>query len=330
MVPDVSQRHEMITRAEASVAQADLPQHSNSSLSPNVKLEGSSDGGDVDVEAAGDGDANAEPAGGLRGHSRPTGGPEPHRGDKRFVVGLTGATFLDSLKEFMATVFPLAFNEPCHNGSTFLAPLGSYQTYDSGPLHLPDVDPLWLPSRLDMGRMLSKLRYFIQDGSNGELPSGGIYWWGDLNSVPVDPTLPNHSLPPDMDKYRHLAFYHTAFAVSCHATSPAGHMAPAECEAYLCRARKLLGNPLDITRYTISDVAVLALMGYYMIEMNRRDAAYMYVSVAMHISIMHGAHRGWVDERGKRVFWTLYILDRLVHDSYEIFKTCGLLILTPL
>lgn len=24
----------------------------------------------------------------------------------------------------------------------------------------------------------------------------------------------------------------------------------------------------------------------------------------------HGAHRGWVDERGKRVFWTLYILDR--------------------
>jgi hypothetical protein len=36
----------------------------------------------------------------------------------------------------------------------------------------------------------------------------------------------------------------------------------------------------------------------------------MYVTAAMHISIMLGAHRGWVDERGKRIFWSVYCLDR--------------------
>lgn len=56
---------------------------------------------------------------------------------------------------------------------------------------------------------------------------------------------------------------------------------------------------------------VLTLMALYLIENNRRDAACMYVCIAMHISIMHGVHRGWsIDEKGKRVFWTLYILDR--------------------
>lgn len=49
-------------------------------------------------------------------------------------------------------------------------------------------------------------------------------------------------------------------------------------EAYFKRARKLLGNPLDTVRFTLSDVPVLTLMGFYLIELNRRDAAYVYVS----------------------------------------------------
>ncbi|KAE9579597.1 putative transcriptional regulatory protein [Colletotrichum fructicola] len=242
-------------------------------------------------------------------------------GRSRFLGETSGATFLDYLKEFMSTVFPLAFNKPwlspsANNGSTFLASLGRYQTYDSRPIYeMSNVDPLVLPPRSDMTVMLEDLRYFIQDG-NGTFPCGGIYWWGDLGSVPVDPNPasfpPGTSRQEMLDKYRHLAFYHTAFAVACQANTMPDRMPKPEdlSQILFSRARGLLGNPLDITSWTISDVAVLALMGFYLIEMNRRDAAYMYVSNAMHISMMHGAHRGWVDERGKRVFWTLYILDR--------------------
>ncbi|KAK1540346.1 fungal specific transcription factor domain-containing protein [Colletotrichum paranaense] len=248
-------------------------------------------------------------------------------GRARFLGETSGATFLDYLKEFMSTVLPLAYNPQWlsptpTNGLTFLSSLGSYQTYDSRPIEVEsNVDPLSLPSRDEMAGMLADLRNFIQDG-NSEFPCGGIYWWGDLSQPPPAPTVSGDVKPEVFpsgtsqqvvsDNYRHLAFYHTAFAVACQANTTASSMlVPKDLsQIYFARARLLLGNPLDITRYTISDVAVLALMGFYLIEMNRRDAAYVYVSNAMHISIMHGAHRGWVDERGKRVFWTLYILDR--------------------
>lgn len=214
----------------------------------------------------------------------------------------------------MSTVFHLAYHDlhPGSDGSAFLSSLGRYQTYDSRRLHERDVDPLWLPSRHEMQVMLSELRYFIQDG-NGNWPSGGIAWWGDLSSVPGLPPMESEPHAVARDNCRHLAFYHTAFAVVSQAlTTPArGPEAQTDLsEYYFSRACLLLGNPLDITRFTINDVTALALMGFYLIEMNRRDAAYMYISNAMHISIMHGAHRGWVDESGKRIFWTLYVLDR--------------------
>jgi hypothetical protein len=53
-------------------------------------------------------------------------------------------------------------------------------------------------------------------------------------------------------------------------------------------------------------------MAFYLIEVNRRDAAYMYVGIAVHIAIMHGAFQYAADEASKRVFWTLYILDRWI------------------
>lgn len=235
-------------------------------------------------------------------------------GHARFLGETSGATFLDYLKEFMSTVFHLAYHDihPGSDGSAFLSSLGRYQTYDSRRLHERDVDPLWLPSRHEMQVMLSELRYFIQDG-NGNWPSGGIAWWGDLSSVPGLPPMESEPHAVARDNCRHLAFYHTAFAVASQAlTTPTrGPEAQTDLsEYYFSRACLLLGNPLDITRFTINDVTALALMGFYLIEMNRRDAAYMYISNAMHISIMHGAHRGWVDESGKRVFWTLYVLDR--------------------
>ncbi|KIL93639.1 hypothetical protein FAVG1_03622 [Fusarium avenaceum] len=235
-------------------------------------------------------------------------------GHARFLGETSGATFLDYLKEFMTTVLPLAYQNlrPGSDGSAFLSSLGRYQTYDSRPLHDRDVDPTWFPLPEQMDSMLSELRYFIQDG-NGNWPSGGIYWWGNLSTTPTIPPMERDSPIVRLTKCRPLALYHTAFAMVAQATimppqdiSIDSHLS----ENYFSRARMLLGNPLDITRFTPNEVAALTLMGFYLIEMNRRDAAYMCVSSAMHISIMHGSHRGWLDESGKRVFWTLYVLDR--------------------
>jgi hypothetical protein len=140
-------------------------------------------------------------------------------GNTRYLGETSGATFLDCLKEFMTTVSPLAVTGSWPpnqgGGSAFLSSLGRYQTFDSRPLHEPDVDPLWLPDKSEMISMLSEVRYLIQDG-NGEFPSGGIYWWGDLGSVPTDPV----SVPidaSDLNRHRHLALYHTTFAMSCQA-----------------------------------------------------------------------------------------------------------------
>jgi hypothetical protein len=68
------------------------------------------------------------------------------------------------------------------------------------------------------------------------------------------------------DSHRYLAFYHVCFAL---ATS-VGHTAVRHSdqhtgEAYFKRARKLIGNPLDTVRFTLGDVPVLALMGFYLI-----------------------------------------------------------------
>lgn len=94
---------------------------------------------------------------------------------------------------------------------------------------------------------------------------------------------------------------------------------------YFKRALLLLGNPL-VETFTLNDVPVLAMMAFYLIEVNRRDAAYskhvrtikhrhgittaVYVSLAVHIAMIHGAFRKSSDESSKRKFWTLYILDR--------------------
>lgn len=232
-------------------------------------------------------------------------------GTARYLGETSGATFLDYLKQFMLTLVPLTFRPESGDGSSFVASIGQYQTFDSRPLPNPNVDPLWLPAQSEMALMLKELRYFIQDG-NGEFPSGGIYWWGDMSNLAVSKagSASLNAVTTD-DTFRHLAFHHVCFALA----SSIGHTSFQHSrlhtgEAYFKRARKLLGNPLDTVRFTLSDVPVLALMGFYLIELNRRDAAYMYVSLAVHIAIIHGAFRSCVDEASKRSFWTLYILDR--------------------
>jgi hypothetical protein len=163
--------------------------------------------------------------------------------------------------------------------------------------------------------MFAVLRSFIQDGSDDSpLPSGGIYWWGDLSSTPSVPISSGH-VETDIRSSRRLAFYQTALGVACRiaSTRPPGPGAAADrSDAYFARAAVLLGNPLDVSRCSVGEVAVLTLMGYYLVETDRREAASLYVSLATRISMGLGVHRGNVDERGKRIFWTLYVLDRWV------------------
>lgn len=231
----------------------------------------------------------------------------------RYLGETAGATFLDHLKELMGSALPTSPQDrpSTIEQSQFLSSLGNFTVDDQRPLNHP-VNPLWLPPDSTMSAVLSELRHFIQDGG-GQWPSGGIYWWGDLGLLPVrPPELPSPEV--DLSAYRHLAFYHAALAVACQSTSTqpplSSETSPSLSEPYYARAATLLGNPLEIARRTIGDVASLGMMSFYLLETNRCDAAYMYVTAAMHISIMLGAHRGWVDERGKRIFWSVYCLDR--------------------
>lgn len=233
-------------------------------------------------------------------------------GAVRYLGSTSGATFLDLIKEFMTTIFPLAWPGSQHSSEmTFIGSLGRYQTWDSRPLIVQEVDPFWHPSKTEMAMMLLQLRYHIQDGS-GDFPSGGIYYWNDLDLSFFDFDL-NMSEITDPHLLRKLALFHAALAMACQVESPNGNSneSTRRGENFFARARWLVGNPLDTTLSNIYDIPALTMMSIYLVEMNRRDAAYIYVSLGMHIAVMNGVHRGWVhDEQCKRSFWTLYIMDR--------------------
>ncbi|KND92621.1 Filamentous growth regulator 27, partial [Tolypocladium ophioglossoides CBS 100239] len=102
----------------------------------------------------------------------------------RYLGETSGATFLDHLKELMGAALPAAAAAQAPvDGVSFLSSVGSCATYDARPLRSPDVDPLWLPPESTVRAVLAELRFFIQDGG-GAWPSGGIYWWGDLDAAP--------------------------------------------------------------------------------------------------------------------------------------------------
>ncbi|KAH7027943.1 uncharacterized protein B0I36DRAFT_365071 [Microdochium trichocladiopsis] len=230
-------------------------------------------------------------------------------GTQRYLGSTSGATFLDLVKEFMRTIFPLAWPKVPNSGVEFLSSLGQYQTGDSRPLEEPDVDATVLPTKQDMSKMMTHLSFFVQDGG-GDFASGGIYYWGNLDASMFDAMTFNQNT--DARILRRLALFHAAFALNSQLEMPTKSSGTDEIgEVHFARAKKLLGNPLDTTNSSVGDIPVLTLMALYLIEMNRRDAAYMYVSWGIHLAVMHGVHiGGWVDEQGRRAFWTLYILDR--------------------
>jgi hypothetical protein len=234
-------------------------------------------------------------------------------GRVRYLGESSGATFLNHLREYMATVLPLALGSASSGQSelaptAFISALGKYQTHDSRPLLTSTVDPLMLPTKEQASTMLSELGPTAQDGE-GIFPSGGIYYWIDVPSL-----LREYQAYLDgveAGKVSHvMATANAAFAVACQFNPKcAPEWESRYGQTFFARARTLLGCPLDVS--VINDATVLALLGFYLLNSNRRDAAYIYFSIAIHILIVHGVHRAWmVDERGKRLFWTIYVLDR--------------------
>ena len=212
----------------------------------------------------------------------------------------------------MATVFPLAFNAawPCTDTSTgFIAAIGRYQTHDSRPLLSSTVDSLTLPTKDEALVMLSELRYWAQDGA-ATIESGGIYYWANIDTLIS--SYHNYLSAPGavQNGNSNLALINAAFALACQINpSCAPNWDTTSGQTFFARARELIGNPLDVL--TIADAGVLSMLGFFLLNSNRRDAAYIYVSVAMHILVVHGVHRAWmIDEDGKRLFWTIYNLDR--------------------
>lgn len=235
-------------------------------------------------------------------------------GTKRWLGGTSGATFLDHLKKFMNTLkSSLGYvDSPAETppGFTFLASRGQYQTSDSRLLSLPTGENIhaFTPqiSWNDASTSLAKVENLLQGSANAST-CGGIQYLGDFSpqswvQVQNDPT-----------RHREQAFYEAAFALGTVYSLTAvnsrrdGYLG----ETYFAKARKILGDSNDISRYSIRDVPTLALMAMYMTEMNRRDNSYMYLSSAMTICCMFGGLNGRLgNERDVRMVWTLFCMTR--------------------
>lgn len=236
-------------------------------------------------------------------------------GTKRWLGGTSGATFLDHLKKFMNTLksslgYVDSTVEASQPGFTFLASRGQYQTSDSRLLSVPSGENIqtFAPqlSWSDAAASLAKVEMLLQ-GSPMSPICGGIQYFGDFSpqswaQAQNDPT-----------RLRGLAFYEAAFALGTVYSLTAansrrdGYLG----ETFFAKARSILGDSNDISRYSIRDVPTLALMAMYMTEMNRRDNSYMYLSSAMTICCMFGGLNGRLgDERDVRMVWTLFCMTR--------------------
>lgn len=86
---------------------------------------------------------------------------------------------------------------------------------------------------------------------------------------------------------------------------------------YLIHALELLPDLHEVG--SILFVETLALVGYFMQNLNRRDAAFLYVGMALRMAITLGLHQessnadldDAAQERRRRVWWSIYSLDRI-------------------
>jgi hypothetical protein len=239
-------------------------------------------------------------------------------GYQRYMGESSGPAFMDRLREFCGTVIPLLSDRqgmtfPSMEGM-FTALIGQYHTHDSRFLALPDVDPYYLPEHETISKMLTVFRYYAEDGI-GAASCGGIYYWGNLWDLEerIFKIAPLSGLK---DETMLLCKLNTIMAIACQYDPSLGlpweqHAG----ETYFARAKILLGNPMEDA--SLAYMSTLCLMGYYLLALYRRDAAYMYIGLAARISVVHGLHKGWMisnrgksGEQSKREFWNTFILDR--------------------
>ncbi|KAK8068695.1 fungal specific transcription factor domain-containing protein [Apiospora phragmitis] len=200
--------------------------------------------------------------------------------------------FLGHFKEFIANVLTLGWSGDCPSDTiTLLDSIGRFQTHDPRPprsLHEALYTKrtcrifLWWPILLEQPRPL---------GAGARLARYAARWYTEVSPAgfytrcPCSGMFTGCPMSTKNNAYRSDALFE--------------------------RAKSLMGNPLDTVRWSLSDLPLLVMMAVYLVEVNRTDAAYLYVSVGMHVGIIKGTHQGCVrDEHEKRSFWILYILDR--------------------
>ena len=224
----------------------------------------------------------------------------------RFHGETSGATFLDSLKDFMAT------STSCLAPGlvqTFTQPVGSYHTCDSRPMVLPPdefVDKYWIPPIHEVRALVSLVRNAVMDGDI-TYPCGGILYWpiSDFDVVAAAPRDPRNR--------RRLAFWNGVFALGTllAPARPGSRLDGRLGEHFYARARLLLGNPLDVHHWSFDDVPTLTILALYHVENNRRDFATSLISTAMNLCRIRGIDRGTSASPAEiRIFWTLFSLDR--------------------
>lgn len=233
-------------------------------------------------------------------------------GQRRFIGNASGAAFLDQLREFASTVLPLVLGR---NGGlrhsqiqdSFSNLLGRYQTHDSRPLYLPVVNPYYLPPIEETQRCLSLLSGLTEGPDDVS-----IFYWGPLPEIMRQ--VYSSGDPNDACENRiQLATLNAALALAAQ-QSPTGALESGTGDSYFAHARFLLGPPLDSA--TRTHIPCLAMMGYYLLGANRRDAAYSYIRLAGHIAVTYGYYQSWMtSESEKREFWTIYALDRYTSKS---------------
>ncbi|KAK8052671.1 hypothetical protein PG996_011972 [Apiospora saccharicola] len=297
-VPDATQRRQLLG-SPFSVSTGSSPWESESAR-PSYRS---------DVVSPSDEPASSERGGSLSSPRAEHRVPSEEDSTARYLGPTSGSAFLGHVKEFMANLFTLGWSSSdCPSDTiTLLDSVGRFQTRDPRPLRSRHEErPVDLPRKDELNGMVKELSQFLQDTHNDSY-YGNLPWWDnklDLDSL--------HALPGDAHECRQLAFLHATLAVVCVlGTSLPAQNNMTRGDAFFERARYLMGNPLDAAGWSLLNLPHLAMMAVYLIEVDRTDAAYIYVSLGMHIGVIHGAHQGRVqDEREKRSFWTLYHLDR--------------------
>ncbi|KAK7993009.1 hypothetical protein PG988_001803 [Apiospora saccharicola] len=297
-VPDATQRRQLLG-SQFSVSTGSSPWESESAR-PSYRS---------DVVSPSDEPASSERGGSLSSPRAEHRVPSEEDSPARYLGPTSGSAFLGHVKEFMANLFTLGWSSSdCPSDTiTLLDSVGRFQTRDPRlPRSRHEELPVDLPRKDELNGMVKELSQFLQDTHNDSY-YGNLPWWDnklDLDSL--------HALPGDAHECRQLASLHATLAVVCVlGTSLPAQNNMTRGDAFFERARYLMGNPLDAAGWSLLNLPLLAMMAVYLIEVDRTDAAYIYVSLGMHIAVIHGAHQGRVqDEREKRSFWTLYHLDR--------------------